>query len=146
MVMEIQIPVLPQVDGCITIRISAKSHIYGDYEEIEVCTTVTKHITYQSTSISWWILLCWPLSLVTSLLSVICLQYDGVTNFLHTPYFIDLISSGSQVLPDLEIPVPERFIRPQERQHLFVPGSQRATIGIVGRSDTHIDNVGVIIL
>ena len=59
-------------------------------------------------------------------------QYDGVTNNLQTPYFIDLINSGSLVLPDLEIPVPERFVKPEERQHLYVPGSPVATVGIVG--------------
>ena len=61
------------------------------------------------------------------------LQYDGVTNFLHTPYFIDLINSGSLVLPDLEIPVPEQFVKPEQRQHLYVPGSQIADVGIVGK-------------
>lgn len=59
-------------------------------------------------------------------------QYDGVTNYLHTPYFVDLISSGSMVLPDLEIVVPERFVKPEERKHLYVPGSPVATVGIVG--------------
>lgn len=52
---------------------------------------------------------------------------------MHTPYFIDLISSGSMVLPDLAVPVPERFIKPQERQHLYVPGSPEAYIGVVGK-------------
>lgn len=60
-------------------------------------------------------------------------QYDGVTNYLHTPFLIDLINSGSLVLPDLEVPVPERFVKPQERQHLYVPGSPKAHVGIVGQ-------------
>lgn len=63
----------------------------------------------------------------------IVLQYDGVTNYLHTPFFIDLINSGSLVLPDLEIPVPERFVKPEERQHLYVPGSPEAYVGLVGK-------------
>lgn len=61
-----------------------------------------------------------------------CSTFDGVTNYLNTPFVIDLINKGSRVIPDLEIPVPERFIRPQERQHLYVPGSPEATVGIVG--------------
>ncbi|ELT94901.1 hypothetical protein CAPTEDRAFT_205407 [Capitella teleta] len=96
-VTEIHIPIIPVVDGCITIRLVANTFIYGDKEEMELCT-----------------------------------KYDGVTNFLHTPYVIDLINSGSLVLPDLEIPVPERFVKPQERQHLYVPGSPECHVGIVG--------------
>ena len=61
------------------------------------------------------------------------MQYDGVTNYLHTPYFVDLINSGSMVLPDLEIPVDERFVKPEERKHLYVPGSPDAKVGIVGK-------------
>jgi len=62
----------------------------------------------------------------------LCTEYDGVTNYLHTPYFVDMFSSGSLTLPDLEIPVPERFVIPEERRHLYVPGSPVATVGIVG--------------
>ena len=56
-----------------------------------------------------------------------------MTNHLHTPYFIDLINSGTLTLHDLEIPVPERFVKPEERKHLYVPGSPNATVGIVGK-------------
>nr|UCK81479.1 macroglobulin-complement related protein-like 1 [Arenicola marina] len=96
-VYEMQFPILPIVDGCITVSISANAIIYQDLETIEICT-----------------------------------KYDGVTNYYNTPYFIDLISSGSLVLPDLQIPVPELFIKPEERQHLYVPGSPGAYVGIVG--------------
>ena len=68
-------------------------------------------------------------------------QYDGVTNYLHTPFLIDLINSGSLVLPDLEVPVPERFVKPQERQHLYVPGSPEAYVGVVGKSDRKASRV-----
>ena len=45
---------------------------------------------------------------------------------------MDLIESGSMTLPDLEIPVPDRFVEPEARKHLFVPGSPVAKVGIVG--------------
>lgn len=97
MVMELRFPVLPVVDGCVDVTISAQNFIRTDRETARLC-----------------------------------IQYDGVTNYLHTPFFIDLISSGSMVLPDLAVPVPERFIKPQERQHLYVPGSPEAFVGVVG--------------
>ena len=60
-------------------------------------------------------------------------QMDGVTNTYHTPYLIDLVNKGSVLIPDLWIPVPERFLLPEQREHLFVPGSQKATVSLVGR-------------
>ncbi|KAI0217799.1 Alpha-2-macroglobulin-P [Lamellibrachia satsuma] len=58
--------------------------------------------------------------------------YDGVTNYYNTPYLIDLISSGYQIIPDFEIPVPEQFVYPEQRRHMYVPGSAEATVSIVG--------------
>ena len=57
---------------------------------------------------------------------------DGVKNYLHTPYLVDLVSQGSIIIPDLWINVTERFIHPEIREHLYVPGSTKATLGIVG--------------
>ena len=57
-----------------------------------------------------------------------------MTSYWHTPYFIDLINSGSIIMPDLDIPVPERFVDPGTRQHLYVPGSEQATVSVVGTS------------
>ena len=37
-------------------------------------------------------------------------------------------------MPDLDIPVPERFVDPGTRQHLYVPGSEQATVSVVGTS------------
>ena len=51
----------------------------------------------------------------------------------HTPYLVDLVSRGSLVIPDLDIPVPERFINPGQREHLYVPGSEKATVSVVGK-------------
>ena len=58
---------------------------------------------------------------------------EGVINFYHTPYLIDLVNQGAAVLPDLQIPVPERFIRPEANYHLFVPGSPKAIVSIIGK-------------
>ena len=38
---EIQIPILPVVDGCITVTITASAFLYGDTEVIEICTKVS---------------------------------------------------------------------------------------------------------
>ena len=60
------------------------------------------------------------------------IQYDGVTNIYHTPFLIDLINSGSMTHPDLKIVIPERFVNPGERHHLYVPGSGKAILSIIG--------------
>ena len=36
------------------------------------------------------------------------------------------------MLPDLEVPVPEQFVMPEERRHLYVPGSPECYVGISG--------------
>ena len=59
----------------------------------------------------------------------------GVTNYYNTPYLIDLINQGSLIVPDFEIPVPETFLYPEQRQHLYVPGSAEAYVGIIGTAD-----------
>ena len=51
----------------------------------------------------------------------------------HTPYLVDLINQGSKIIPDFEIMVPERFIAPEQREHLYVPGSPTARISLVGK-------------
>ena len=60
-------------------------------------------------------------------------QMDGVTNYYNTPLLIDLVTSGSLVIPDFQIPIPERFVDPEDPQHLYVPGSGAAFLTIVGR-------------
>ena len=57
---------------------------------------------------------------------------DGITNTYHTSYFIDLVNKGSQLIPALFIPVPEKFIFPEERRHRYVPGSQEAYATVFG--------------
>ena len=59
-------------------------------------------------------------------------QYDGITNYYHTPYLIDLVNSGSVYIPHLYIPVPARFTMPGQREHLYVPGSGKCTVSLAG--------------
>ncbi|CAH1784973.1 unnamed protein product [Owenia fusiformis] len=57
---------------------------------------------------------------------------DGVPNGWHTPYFVDLVKYSQVIIPDIVIPVPERWIVPEQRNHLYVPGSGACTVQIVG--------------
>ena len=54
-------------------------------------------------------------------------------NYYHTPYLIDLMQGGSQIIPHFHIPVPEVFIIPEVRERLFVPGSAVADISLFGK-------------
>ena len=70
-------------------------------------------------------------------IAVLSLQMDGITNTYSTPYLIDLVNKGSSLIPDFWIPIPERFLVPNTREHLFVSGSQRATINVAGTCCAH---------
>ncbi|XP_048253504.1 CD109 antigen-like [Haliotis rufescens] len=59
-------------------------------------------------------------------------QPDGVMNYYHTPYLIDLITYASIINPDLDVPVPEQFVVPEQRYHLYVPGSPEGHLSIFG--------------
>ena len=61
-------------------------------------------------------------------------QYNGVTNYYHTPYFIDLINQGSVLVPDFDIPVPEQFVVSRRPWHLYVAGSGNIQLGLVGEN------------
>lgn len=63
---------------------------------------------------------------------IILYQMDGITNVYHTPYMIDLISQGSVIIPDLEVPISEMFWHPEQRAHLYVPGSEKLSVTLVG--------------
>ncbi|CAH1784985.1 unnamed protein product [Owenia fusiformis] len=60
------------------------------------------------------------------------ISMDGVTNTWHTPYFVDLVKFSEIIIPDLWIPVPERFVLPEQRHHLYVPGSVSTKVSVVG--------------
>ena len=57
---------------------------------------------------------------------------DGIRNVYHTTHYVDLVNKGSSLIPDFWIPVPERFFLPEQRERLYVPGSQSARINIAG--------------
>ncbi|KAL8603129.1 hypothetical protein ACOMHN_059301 [Nucella lapillus] len=57
---------------------------------------------------------------------------DGVRNYYHTPYLIDLIRFSSIEVPYLDVKVPEQFVVPEVREHLYVPGSPKSTPSLFG--------------
>lgn len=50
----------------------------------------------------------------------------------HTPYLIDMITSGSMIIPDLKVNVSDQFIVPEQRYHQFVPGSPKGHVTVFG--------------
>ena len=58
---------------------------------------------------------------------------DGMTNGDHTPYLIDLVNQGSIIIPDFDIPIPQMFFHPEQKVHLYVPGSESATYSLFGK-------------
>lgn len=44
-----------------------------------------------------------------------------------------MIKYGSETIPDLQIPVPDQFVVPEVRWHLYVPGSGVADISLFGK-------------
>ncbi|KAL4235441.1 endopeptidase inhibitor [Mactra antiquata] len=57
---------------------------------------------------------------------------DGVLNYFHTPYLVDMIKYGSETIPQLQINIPDQFVVPEVRQHLYVPGSGVAEVSLFG--------------
>ncbi|RUS75425.1 hypothetical protein EGW08_016804 [Elysia chlorotica] len=57
---------------------------------------------------------------------------DGVINYYHTPYLIDMIRFGAEKIPEFEIPIDEQFLKPEMRWHDYVPGSGVATMSLFG--------------
>lgn len=64
---------------------------------------------------------------------MVVLQYDGVINDDHFPYLIDLVNQGSIIIPDFDIPIPERFFIPGQRELVYIPGSNWLQMFIVGK-------------
>lgn len=62
----------------------------------------------------------------------IYVKADGIENYYHTPYLIDLIKYSSIKIPELKVNVPDKFIEPEVREHLYVPGSQKALLTCFG--------------
>ncbi|GFO11263.1 Cd109 antigen-like isoform x3 [Plakobranchus ocellatus] len=57
---------------------------------------------------------------------------DGVINYYHTPYLIDLIRYGSIKIPEFEVPVEEQFRELEVRENKYVPESGVATMSLFG--------------
>ncbi|ELT94762.1 hypothetical protein CAPTEDRAFT_205314 [Capitella teleta] len=72
-----------------------------------------------------------PLKIDTEVVTI-DVKYDGVgiTDFI--PYLLDLVNQGSQLIPDFNIPIPERFVEPGQRDVLYIPGSNVVSMGIHG--------------
>ena len=51
----------------------------------------------------------------------------------HTPFVVDLVNSGSLLIPDLKINISERFVDPGSRKLLYIPYSNKATLYVYGR-------------
>ena len=66
---------------------------------------------------------------------MLCLftQYDGTINDDHFPYLIDLVNTGSVITSDFEIPMPERYFVPGQRELIYVPGSNYITMYLWGK-------------
>ena len=67
-----------------------------------------------------------------SVTKTVIVNPNSVADFYHTPYLVDLTDMGGQNAPDFQIPVPQNFLLPDRREHLYVPGSQKAIISFVG--------------
>lgn len=67
------------------------------------------------------------------LYSGLFLQYDGVIGRVrHTPYLVDLVNTGSLIIPDLKVNISERFVDPGARDLYYIPYSNEATLYVYG--------------
>ncbi|KER25677.1 hypothetical protein T265_06913 [Opisthorchis viverrini] len=57
---------------------------------------------------------------------------NGVPNHYHTATFLDLTSSSALFVNNFKIIVPQKYTIPERRMHRFVPGSQFASLSVVG--------------
>ena len=59
-------------------------------------------------------------------------QPDGVMNYYHTPYLIDLIRYGAEKIPEFEVTIDEQFRELEVRENRYVPESGVATMSLFG--------------
>ena len=116
-VKRIHFPVLPTKLGRVTINMRADTSVASE--------SVSKTITVT-------VLCCNNAAGDIFRVRCLILQMDGIRNTYHTTFFIDLVNKGSSLIPDFSIPIPERFYLPQQRERLYVPGSQSAALSIAG--------------
>jgi hypothetical protein len=61
------------------------------------------------------------------------ITYDGVIGrYRHTPYLVDLVNTGSLIIPDLKINISQRFYYPGARDLLYIPYSGKSTLYVYG--------------
>ncbi|GFO11264.1 Cd109 antigen-like isoform x3, partial [Plakobranchus ocellatus] len=60
------------------------------------------------------------------------LQPNGVLNYYHTPYLIDLIRFPSMETPSLKVEVQEQFREVEVRENVYVPQSPTAMVTLYG--------------
>mgnify|MGYP001791247250 FL=1 len=60
------------------------------------------------------------------------LQYSGVKDGWTHSYQVDLRTRNAELLPDLLIPVGENPTRYESDYSLYVPGSPKSTIYVMG--------------
>jgi hypothetical protein len=61
------------------------------------------------------------------------ISYDGVIGrYRHTPYLVDLVNTGSLIIPDLKVNISQRFVDPGVRDLLYIPYSGTATLHVYG--------------
>jgi len=66
---------------------------------------------------------------------MLCIKYDGVVGrYKFTPYLVDLVNTGSLIIPDLKINISERFFDPGARDLLYIPYSGVSTLHVYGES------------
>jgi len=70
-----------------------------------------------------------------------CVKYDGVVGrYQHTPYLVDLVNTGSVIIPDLKINISERFFDPGKRDLLYIPYSGVAKLYVFGKQTWSMSN------
>ena len=62
-----------------------------------------------------------------------CLQYEGSLNDDFVPYVVDLINKPNLLIPYFDTQLTERFINPEQRELLYVPGSNQGVMNIYGK-------------
>nr|UCK81481.1 macroglobulin-complement related protein-like 3 [Arenicola marina] len=58
--------------------------------------------------------------------------YDGVGNDDFIPFLVDLNNKGSLLAPYFDIPIPQQFMIPDQRELLYIPGSNNAVVDVFG--------------
>lgn len=123
------LPIVPVIEiGFLNVKISAYGPVRHDLEEIKI-EVVVSCISRPFNKLHQ--------HLAKSPKAFCSFQYDGVQNDDFIPYILDLVNQGSQLIPDFSTNIPERFVKPGERDFLYIPGSNVAHMRIHGANLFH---------